>query len=388
MKKFADPYLASLQQVFELNSKDLNFKKFFALELFKKKEYEEAYKLLKEIFAEDKDINIERAINEIESFMIKPENKKIGFALEDSMQEEDAAKLDPHKIKQQEAITFADVAGMEEIKEAIRTDIIYPFQHPEMYEKYNKKAGGGILLFGPPGCGKTYIAKATAGEIDAQFYSISIHELISTYTGVGEQTLHDNFEMARHNAPSVLFFDEVDAIGMSRGKTSGVLRTLVNQFLTEMDGINSNNDKVLIMGATNLPWEVDSALRRPGRFDKVLFVTPPDQEARAKLFDLNLQGKPHKELDYQRLAEFTKRYSGADIARVCDEASESAFRDAIRTGETVEITQELVEEKIKVIRSTITDWFSTVNNYIQYSNESGLFNSVKEYLDKNPDGRR
>jgi len=385
MKKFDDQYLTSLQQVFESNPNDLNFKKFFALELYKKKEYEEAYRLLKEVFVEDKDINVEKAINEIKSLVNKPENRKIGFALEDSM-DGDVAQFDPHKTKKRESITFSGVAGMENVKEAIRTDIIYPFQHPEIYEKYNKKAGGGILLFGPPGCGKTYIAKATAGEIDAQFYSISIHELISTYSGVGERTLHDSFEMARHNAPSVLFFDEVDAIGMSRGKTSGVLRTLVNQFLTEMDGIDSNNDKVLIIGATNLPWEVDSALRRPGRFDKVLFVTPPDKKAREKMFELNLKGKPHKELDYEKLAELTKQYSGADIARVCDEVSESAFRDAIRSNETVEISQELIEEKIKVIRSTITDWFSTVKNYIQYSNESGLFNSVKEYLDQNKDG--
>jgi len=379
MKKFNNQYLASLQKVFESNPDDLNFKKFFALELYKRKEYKEAYLLLKEVYREDKDINIEKAINDIESKI--PKEEKIGF-LADKTVETGITELDSHKHGNRGIITFADVAGMEDVKEAIRTDIIYPFQHPEVYAQYNKTAGGGILLYGPPGCGKTYIAKATAGEIDAQFYSISIHELISTYVGIGERTLHDAFEMARHNAPSVLFFDEIDAIGMARGKTIGVLRTLVNQFLIELDGIDSNNDKVLIIGATNLPWEVDSALRRPGRFNKVLFVTPPDKKARVKLFELNMKGKPYEKLDYERLAELTKQYSGADIARICDEASESAFREAIKTNQTVKISQSLLEEKIKTIHSSIIDWFNTVKNYIQYSNESGLFNSVKEYLDK------
>ena len=188
--------------------------------------------------------------------------------------------------------------------------------------------------------------------------------------------------MARDNTPSVLFFDEIDAIGMSRGKTSGVLRTLVNQFLTEMDGVQTDNNGVLIIGATNLPWEVDSALRRPGRFDKVLFVSPPDKVARAKMFEINMKDKPHEKLDHEKLAELTKQYSSADIARICDEASESAFKEAIRTNSVVKINQELMEEKAKIIRSSIVDWFSTVKNYIQYSNESGLFNSVKDYMDR------
>lgn len=379
MKTHNDKYLASLQQVYNTNPDDLTFKKFYALELYKRKEYQDAYPLLLELHKEDKDLNIEKALNDIKSKI--PQNEKvIGFDVEYS-QDPDITKLDPNKRKG-DTINFADIAGMEDIKEAIRTDIIYPFQHPEIYKQYNKKSGGGILLYGPPGCGKTYIAKATAGEIDAKFYNVSIHELISSFAGEGERALHDNFEMARNNTPSVLFFDEIDAIGMSRGKTSGVLRTLVNQFLTEMDGVQTDNDGVLIIGATNLPWEVDSALRRPGRFDKVLFVSPPDKVARAKMFEINMRDKPHDDLNSEKLAELTKQYSSADIARICDEASESAFKEAIRTNSVVKINQELLEEKAKIIRSSIVDWFSTVKNYIQYSNESGLFNSVKDYMDR------
>ena len=379
MKAYDDKYLASLQQVFLGNPDDLAFKKFFALELYKRKEYQNAYPLLIELYKEDKDINIEKALNDIKSKI--PQDKVIGFDV-DYSQDPDISKLDPHKHKRSDTITFADIAGMDEIKEAIRTDIIYPFQHPEVYKQYNKKSGGGILLFGPPGCGKTYITKATAGEIDAKFYNVSIHELISSFAGEGERALHSSFEMARDNTPSVLFFDEIDAIGMSRGKTSGVLRTLVNQFLTEMDGVQTDNNGVIIIGATNLPWEVDSALRRPGRFDKVLFVSPPDKVARAKMFEINMKDKPHEKLDHEKLAELTKQYSSADIARICDEASESAFKEAIRTNSVVKINQELMEEKAKIIRSSIVDWFSTVKNYIQYSNESGLFNSVKDYMDR------
>ena len=379
MKNYSDPYLNSLKQAYQDNPDDLNYKKFFALELYKKSEFEDAYPLLKEIYEIDKDINVEKALNDVKSRLQDTEHK-IGFDV-DYGNTEDVSPLAHQKVKKKNTITFVDVAGMEHVKEAIRTDIIYPFQHPDIYKQYNKKAGGGILLFGPPGCGKTYIAKATAGEINAQFFSISIHELISSFIGTGERALHDAFESARNNTPSVLFFDEIDAIGASRSKTAGVLRTLVNQFLTELDGIESENEDVLTIGATNLPWEVDPALRRPGRFDKVIFVSPPDRKARERIFDLSLSGKPQEPLDLVKLADLTRQYSSADITKVCDEAAEATFRNAIRSGTIEKITQALLEEKLKTVKSTIMEWFATAKNYIQYSNESGLFTSVKEYLD-------
>ena len=199
-------------------------------------------------------------------------------------------------------------------------------------------------MYGPPGCGKTFIAKATAGEINAKFLSVSIHELISSFAGAGERALHDIFEWARSNSPAVLFFDEIDAVGMSRGKTSGVLRTLVNQFLTELDGIGNDNKDVLIMGATNLPWEVDIALRRPGRFDKVIFVTPPDKAARKKIVELELKGKPTAEIDYEKIAGMTVDYSAADVRRVCEEATDEAFKKSIKSGQIEKVTQEILEE--------------------------------------------
>jgi transitional endoplasmic reticulum ATPase len=250
-----------------------------------------------------------------------------------------------------------------------------------LYKQYSKKAGGGILLYGPPGCGKTYIAKATAGEIKANFYSLHIHELISKWAGEGEKMLHEMFEVARNNKPTVLFLDEIDAVGMSREKTSGVLRTLVNQFLTELDGVDSNNDGVLTIGATNLPWEVDSALRRPGRFDKIIFVPPPDRAARRKLFELSLTNKPHDDINFDELVALTKKFSAADIERICDEAGERSFKEAVKIGKTVSITQELLMNIAQSSKSSIGEWFSTVNNYIKYSNDSGFYNTVKEYLE-------
>ncbi|OGC51738.1 hypothetical protein A2W32_02820 [candidate division WWE3 bacterium RBG_16_37_10] len=372
MKDFKDSFLQSLKKVYESNKDDQSFKKYFALELFKKGEFQEALPLLRELSISDSDLNLQKAIKEIES-TIPVLHDTIGFT--------EQKNIEQIKDIKKEIVNFSDVAGMDHVKEAIRTDIIYPFQHPEVYKMYNKKAGGGILLFGPPGCGKTFIAKATAGEINAKFISLSIHELLSPFSGEGERALHDAFEWARENSPSVIFLDEIDAIGMSRTKTSGALRTLVNVFLTELDGIFTDNEGILVIGATNLPWEIDTALRRPGRFDRIIFVTPPDRKARAKLFELKLRGKPIENINYEKLADMTKQYSSADIERICDEASEKAFKKSILSGNIEKLSQVSLEEVASKTRSSITDWFSTVKNYIQYSNESGLYNNVKDYLD-------
>ena len=175
-----------------------------------------------------------------------------------------------------EKITFKDVGGLDNLKETIRHKIIHPFTNPEVYEAYGKKAGGGILLYGPPGCGKTFIAKATAGECDASFIDISINDVLDMWLGESEKKLHNIIEVARRKAPSIIFIDEIDALGGSRqAAQSNSTRMLVNQLLAEMDGLDSSNDKILFIGATNSPWFVDSALRRPGRFDRVVFCSTP-----------------------------------------------------------------------------------------------------------------
>lgn len=378
-KQYDEPLLESLRKVYDTNPDDQDFKKYYALELYKKGQLRDARPLLAELYENDKDINIERALNDIAK-QLDNNSKRVGFV---TAEDESA----PVAASAKNRLTFVQVAGMDAVKDAIRTDIIYPFQHPDLYAKYNKQAGGGILMFGPPGCGKTYIARAAAGEINAEFISASIHELLSSYAGEGERSLHYFFETARNKTPAVMFFDEIDAIGGSRSGLNSVVRPLVNQLLTEMDGIDDNNKDVLVIGATNLPWEVDSALRRPGRFDKVLFVPPPDMGARARLFELNIAGKPHDVIDYKELANMTKQYSAADIVHICDRASEETFKLAMRSGDEQNITQELLVKITKSSHSSITPWFDTVRNYIEYSNEAGLFGQVKEYLQMTKDER-
>src|SRR4051812_8717768 len=170
-------------------------------------------------------------------------------------------------------VNFAEVGGMEALKEEIRLKIIYPLQHAELYKAYGKKTGGGILLYGPPGCGKTFIAKATAGEMNARVFSVGLSDILDIWMGKSEKKLHQIFEMARQNTPCVLFFDEIDALGASRSdmkQSSG--RNIINQFLQELDGIDQNNEGILVLGATNTPWHLDTAFRRPGRFDRIIFV--------------------------------------------------------------------------------------------------------------------
>ena len=192
--------------------------------------------------------------------------------------------------------TFGDVGGMDSVKEEIRMKIILPLEHPEMFEAYGKKVGGGILMYGPPGCGKTYLARATAGEVKAAFLSIGISDVLDMWIGSSEKNLHELFEQARRNRPCVLFFDEVDALGASRAdmRHSGG-RHLINQFLAELDGVDAANEGVLILAATNAPWHLDNAFRRPGRFDRIVFVPPPDQPARAAILRLMLTGKPSRQ---------------------------------------------------------------------------------------------
>jgi transitional endoplasmic reticulum ATPase len=372
-----DPLLTALKQALESDPTNLGTKKLLGLELFKKGHLREAYPLLLDVFDQDQDIAVERAIHDIER-EIEKEGPAIGFGNTRTQAERALEELTE---KRGERITFADVAGMDAVKEAIRMDILYPLQHPEMAKIYKLKSGGGILMYGPPGCGKTFIAKATAGELNATFIPVSIHEIISGFTGEGERALHGFFEAARRQAPAVLFFDELDAIGGNRSRLGGPMRTLVNQFLTELDGVGTNNEKVLIIGATNLPWEVDDALRRPGRFDKVLFITPPDQVARKRMFELQFKDKPSEALDCAALAAAAEGFSAADIRKVSEESSDKAFRQALRTGEVVKITSAEVLAAIGQSKPTIREWFQTVKSYIAYANQTGLYDEVKKYID-------
>ncbi|MEW5818732.1 MAG: AAA family ATPase [Cyanobacteriota bacterium] len=297
--------------------------------------------------------------------------------------EEDIINEDIYELR--ETITFSDVGGLDNLKETIKHKIIYPFKNPEVYQAYGKKAGGGILLYGPPGCGKTYIAKATAGECDASFIDIGINDVLDMWLGESEKKLHNIFDVARRKAPSIIFIDEIDALGGSRQASSySSTKMLVNQLLSEMDGMDSVNDKMLIIGATNSPWFVDSALRRPGRFDRIIFVPPPDTPARIEILQIMTCDMKIARFDFKNIASKTNGFSGADIKALVNTASEDAINEAMKTGNIRELIEKDFLQAIKKIKPSTKEWFSTAKNYATYANQAGIYDEILEYLNKNP----
>jgi SpoVK/Ycf46/Vps4 family AAA+-type ATPase len=278
-------------------------------------------------------------------------------------------------------VTFADVGGMTAVKEDIRMKIIYPLQNAELFRQYGKKTGGGVLMYGPPGCGKTLLSRATAGEIKATFLSIGIHQVLDMWLGNSEKNLHKIFDLARRHRPSILFFDEVDALASDRASMKhSAGRNVINQFLAEMDGAIGTNEGILILGATNAPWQVDSAFRRPGRFDRILFVPPPDEDARASIIELMARGKPVQNLDARALAKRTKDFSGADLSAVFDLASEEKLAVAMRENRVVPITTDDLTRAAKSMQPSTRAWFESAKNYALYANQSGYYNDVLSFL--------
>jgi len=288
---------------------------------------------------------------------------------------------EPRQEIERPKITFNDVGGMEKLKEEIRLKIIHPLTHPEIYKAYGKPIGGGILMYGPPGCGKTYLARATAGEIKAAFISVGINDVLDMWIGNSERNLHSLFEQARDHKPCVLFFDEADALGASRSDMRHHAgRQLINQFLSEMDGVKASNEGVLILAATNAPWHLDSAFRRPGRFDRVLFVPPPDAAARASILRLQCKGKPVEEIDYDHLGKKTESFSGADLKAVLDVAIERKLQEAIKSGLPKPLTTKDLTTAAGTLKPTTREWFATARNYALYSNQGGIYDDILQYL--------
>lgn len=285
-------------------------------------------------------------------------------------------------MPEEKMITFADVGGLDEIKEQIRRRIILPFQKPGLFEKFKRKPGGGILLYGPPGVGKTMLARATAGECNAKFFNVAISDVLDMYIGESESKLHAIFEKSRASKPSVLFFDEIEALGGKRqfSRESHTAK-LVSQFLSEMDGFSSNNSGVLVLGATNTPWAVDAAFRRPGRFDRSFFVPPPDKDARRAILKLKVEGRPiGGSLDLDAVAKETSGFSGADLENIIDTAADLAIEASLSGGAEVPINQALLSRALKEVKPTTMEWLTTARNHARYANESGQYDEVLEFL--------
>jgi len=291
------------------------------------------------------------------------------------LEEDDLRVMDKPKTK------FADVGGMDGVKREIDLKIIQPLQHTELYKSYGKKVGGGILLYGPPGCGKTFIARATAGQIDANFINVGLNDILDMWVGNSEKQLAGYFELAREKKPCVLFFDEVDALGAKRSdmrQSAG--RNVINQFLSELDGVDKDNDGILVIGATNVPWHLDTAFRRPGRFDRIIFVPPPDEAGREAIFKLKMEGKPQDKIDFAKLAKKAKDFSGADINAVIDIAVEGILEEAIRTGAPRPVGTKDLLGGIEKHRPSTAEWFTTARNYAMFANKGGLYDDILKYM--------
>lgn len=281
-----------------------------------------------------------------------------------------------------ERVTFADVGGLDAVKQQIRRRIITPFLKPSLFERFKRRPGGGILLYGPPGCGKTLLARATAGECGARFYNVAITDVLDMYIGESERKLHAIFEQARRTAPAVLFFDEIEALGGKRqAAREATSAKLVSQFLTELDGFAQANQGVLILGATNVPWAVDSAFRRPGRFDRVLFVPPPDEPARRSILDLQLQGRPQTDgIDTARLARHTSGFSGADLRHLVESAVDEAIEASIHAEREVPLSMAHLQSALTDARPTTLEWLTTARNHARYANQAGQYDDVLAFL--------
>ncbi|MCX8194925.1 MAG: AAA family ATPase, partial [Candidatus Micrarchaeota archaeon] len=287
------------------------------------------------------------------------------------------------KLLSKPNMKFKDVAGMNKVKEEINEAIVYPLLKPDLARTYGKLAGGGIMLYGPPGCGKTFIMKAAAGECNSSFINAKISDVLDMYVGNTEKNLHNIFETARKNAPCIVFFDEVEALGGRREdmqQSTQYMKIAVNQMLFEMDGIESNNENVLVVGATNAPWDVDPALRRSGRFGKTIFIPEPDFKSRIDILKMHTRKVPAAgRISFWRIALATWGYSSADLKAVVEEAAAIPWREAFKTGKQRVVTTSDFIAAIKKRKSTLPPWYEQAKKQIGQQEEKTVVDG-KEHI--------
>ena len=283
-------------------------------------------------------------------------------------------------------ITWDMIGGYEEIKREIREYIELPLRRKDIAEKYGLKPPKGILLFGPPGCGKTMMMKALANEAKINFIYVSVPEIMSKWYGESEQRLRELFNNARKMAPVILFFDEIDTIGVRREHHVGdsVTPRLLSLMLSEMDGLASE-DGVIVVGSTNVPHLLDKALLRPGRFDKLIYVGLPDLRSRIEIFKIHCKSKPLAgDVDFEALAKMTERYTGADIANVCQEVARRVAAESLNTGVIREIKMDDFIEVIKKYKPSVS--LETLEQYekfkMDYERKTGTDIPVTELIEK------
>jgi len=284
---------------------------------------------------------------------------------------------------QPERITLADVGGLELVKNRLRLAFLEPMRNPEIAKAYGKSLRGGLLLYGPPGTGKTFLARAIAGELDAKFLSVTIADILDGIMGESEKNVRRIFERARDLAPCVLFIDELDSLGGKRSGYSnmGWMRNVVNQMLQEMDGVGANNDGVFILAATNHPWDVDNALLRPGRFDRVVLVTAPDAEARAAILRQAFKDRPIAGISLEEAVAATHGFSGADLTHLVASAAELAMSDSIQSGEMRPIGMQDLRAALNEVKPSTGPWLQSARNVVDFANADGRYDDLKDYLE-------
>jgi transitional endoplasmic reticulum ATPase len=285
---------------------------------------------------------------------------------------------------EESTIDFSDVGGMDELKKEIQETIICPLTNPDLAKEFGKKCGGAILLYGPPGCGKTYIARATIGEVGLPFFNVNISEIVGRGVKAEAENLHEVFDEARKNAPAVIFFDEIDAIG---GRREGVMgyeeKMEVDQFLMEMDGVESMGKDILIIASTNSPWNIDPALRRSARFTKQIFVPPPDAKGREQIFRIHTREKPISDgVDFTKLAEMTEDYAASDIKAICDGAAEIPWQAALGGEASRKICMDDFLTAIKKQKPSLIPWFKMAHNELKKKGEEKFFEDFAKYISK------
>jgi SpoVK/Ycf46/Vps4 family AAA+-type ATPase len=271
---------------------------------------------------------------------------------------------------------------MEKVKARLKASFLAPLRNPALRRMYGKSLRGGLLMWGPPGCGKTFIARAIAGELGARFVPVGLDDVLGLYHGESERNLHSIFETARRNTPCVLFLDEIDALGHKRSQLRGSPgHNLVVQLLDDLDGVDSVNEGIFVLAATNQPWDVDPALRRPGRFDRTMLVLPPDKDARRAILSYHLRDRPvADDIDLDLLAAASDGFSGADLALVCEEAAEAALTRALETGDALPIGMSELRAALSALTPSTNAWLHTAKIHAQFSGEGGSYDDLLAYL--------
>lgn len=276
-------------------------------------------------------------------------------------------------------VTLKDVVGMTDLKARLERSLLGPLRHPELARAYGKQSGGGMLLYGPPGCGKTHLARAIAGELGASFLEVTVADILDMWLGNAERNIRELFVSARQHAPCVVFFDEVDALGRGRQLNRNSSHSVTQTLLRELDGMEGRSG-VFVLAATNAPWDVDTALKRPGRLGANLLVPPPDLAAREAMFREFMRECPTDVLDAAWLARQTELFSGADIRQVCQEASELALARALKRGGLQPVSMADFREALRILAPSTREWLVQARNHVVYANEGGSYDELAALL--------